>query len=90
MLTPIVEFMDERDVVPRPPVKKLIWNGTEFVPLNLYRMPSPSGSSLAWLRETYGLSGQYVAGCYWEHTRAGYTLMDEKVYMFYTMKWGAK
>ena len=43
MLTPEVEFIDERDAVPRPPVKKLIWNGTEFVPLNLYRMSSPVG-----------------------------------------------
>ena len=91
MLVPKVEFIDELDAVPRPPVKKQIWNGKEFVRLNLYRIDSqPKSEVYEWLQNTYGPPGQYVNGCYWNRLGRGReVLMDEKVYMFYTMKWGA-
>jgi hypothetical protein len=92
MLTPTVEFIDERDIVLPPPVKKLIWNGTEFVPFLLYRRKGvPSNAQLEWLWHTYGRPGVYKYGRHWDYSDSGdITYMDDKVYMFYTMKWGAK
>lgn len=92
MLTPTVEFIDERDIVLPPPVKKLIWNGTEFVPFLLYRRKGTfSVQQKEWLWDTYGSPGAYKYGRHWDYSDSGdVTYMDDKVYMFYTMKWGAK
>jgi hypothetical protein len=88
MLEPIIEFLDERDAVPRPAVKKQIWNGTEFVTMYQHRLEGRlSDEVYAWLKKTYGPPGQYVYGCYWTSEWGKYTVMDEKVYMFYKLKW---
>ena len=62
------------------------------MPLTLYRKVSiPTDEQLRWLEKTYGRSGTYINGRYWEYSRAGnYTVMDEKVYAWYQMKWGNK
>ena len=98
MLTPksefiherMIEYIDERDVtVPRPPVKKQIWNGTEFVPTYLHVAGNLKDEEYRWLEKTYGPPGKFADGCYWD--RPGkFTVMDEKVYMFYKLKWGSR
>jgi len=87
----LVEYIGVVDSLP-PPVKKQIWDGEKFVPLTLYRKVSiPTDEQLRWLEKTYGRSGTYINGRYWEYSRAGnYTVMDEKVYAWYQMKWGNK
>ena len=88
MLTPEVEYIDDSYKVDRPPVRKLVWNGTEFVPLFLYRLEGYVKDEVhQWLVDTYGPQGQYVNGCYWDCFRGKFTVMDEKVYMFYKLKW---
>ena len=88
MLAPKIEFLDERDAVPRPAVKKQIWNGTEFVTMYQHRLEGPlSDEVYEWLKKTYGPPGQFVNGCYWAWVWGKYTVMDEKVYMFYKLKW---
>jgi len=92
MLAPKVEFLDERDAVPRPPVKKQVWNGERFVPITIYKIKGFVGVVQEnWLQKTFGHPGTYRDGTYWDYNRAGdFTLMDEKVYMFYKLKWGSK
>jgi len=100
MLTPksefiherMIEYIDERDVtVPRPPVKKQIWNGTEFVTMYQHRLEGRLGVEVyAWLEKTYGPPGKFGDGCYWAWMMGKYTVMDEKVYMFYKLKWGSR
>jgi len=86
-----VEYIDETNKVDHPPVKKQIWNGKEFVPLLLYRVEHKFDAKVyEWLENTYGPPGQYVNGCYWNYFQGKWTLMDEKVYMFYNLKWGSK
>ena len=92
MLTPAVEFIDEQDIVLPPPVRKQIWNGTEFVPFLLYRRKgAPDNERREWLWNTYGGPGVYKYGSHWDYSDIfDVTYMDDKVYMFYTMKWGAQ
>jgi hypothetical protein len=100
MLTPksefiherMIEYIDERDAaVPRPPVKKQIWNGTEFVTMYQHRLEGRLGDEVyAWLEKTYGPPGKFENGCYWAWMMGKYTVMDEKVYMFYKLKWGSR
>ena len=89
MLAPQVEYLDERDAVPCPPVKKQMWDGEKFVPVTLYKIKGHVGvvahNSLS---TTFGPSGIYRVGTYWQHSKSGdFTLMDEKVYFFYRLKW---
>ena len=86
-----VEYIDERDIVLPPPVRKQIWNGKEFVSFLLYRKKGiPEYERRDWLWNTYGNPGVYKYGCHWDYSNSGnFTQMDDKVYMFYTMKWGA-
>ena len=90
MLVPKVEYIDEKDIVLPPPVKKQVWNGTEFVTFLLYRKKGvPSYEQREWLQNTYGRPGVYEYGRHYDYSFSGdFTNMDEKVYMFYTMKWG--
>lgn len=91
MSTQAIEYIDETIVLP-PPVRKQIWNGTEFVPFLLYRRKgTPGFQQKEWLWNTYGHPGVYKYGYHWDLSYAGnFTQMDDKVYMFYTMKWGTK
>jgi hypothetical protein len=91
MSTQAIEYVNAEIVLP-PPVKKQIWNGTEFVTFLMYRKKSASSyEQREWLRNTYGRSGVYEYGRFWNYSAGGdITYMDDKVYMFYTMKWGAE
>ena len=91
MLAPKIEYIDQ-DIVLPPPVKKQIWNGTEFVPFLMYRRKGvPSDQQREWLCNTYGQCGVYEYGRFWDYSVGGdFTQMDDKVYMFYSIKWGTK
>jgi hypothetical protein len=42
-----------------------------------------------WLLKSFGYPGTYKDGRYWDYSQAGnFTVMDEKVYVWYQMKWG--
>ena len=88
MLAPKIEYIDQ-DIVLPPPVKKQIWNGTEFVPFLMYRRKGvPSDQQREWLCNTYGQCGVYEYGRFWDYSVGGdFTQMDDKVYMFYSIKW---
>ena len=90
MWAPRVEYIDERDIVLPPPVKKQIWNGTEFVSFSLYRRKGIlNGQQREWLCKTYGRPGVWEYGRCWDYSASGsFTIMDDKVYIFFTMKWG--
>ena len=83
-----IEYVEEAPV-PRK-IKKHLWNGTEFIPTTFVRLQSvPTNDQISWLTETFGYDGKYISGAYWEYSRAGgYTLMDEKVYTWFKIKWG--
>ena len=91
MFAPQIEYIDERDIVLPPPVRKQIWNGTEFVLFKLYRRHDvPSVQESEWLWKTYGGPGVWEYGRCWNFSNSGnFTVMDDKVYIFFTMKWGA-
>lgn len=86
-----IEYVDLEVTLP-PPVKKQVWDGEQFVPMTLYKQNGvPNSEQLLWLEETYGAPGTYKNGSYWDFTRAGnFTVMDEKVYTWYQIKWGNK
>jgi hypothetical protein len=77
---------------PRPPVKKQVWDGEQFVPITLYRIKVlPNDAVQSWLLKTFGPAGIHQNGRYWDYSKAGdFTVMDEKVYAWYQMKWGNK
>lgn len=91
MFKQVIEYVDAEVTLP-PPVKKQVWDAdtNSFVPMTLYkRNGMPNQEKLDWLRKTYGSGGVYKNGQFWEYTRAGnFTVMDEKVYTWYQMKWG--
>jgi len=86
-----IEYVDVEVTLP-PPVKKQVWDGEKFVPMTLYKHKGvPNGEKLLWLEKTYGQPGTYVNGRFWDYSRAGdFTVMDEKVYTWYQMKWRSK
>jgi hypothetical protein len=88
---PVIEYVDHEVTLP-PPVKKQVWDGEMFVPMTLYKQTQiPSYQELDWLYNTYGPEGVYKDGRYWDYSRAGnFVVMDEKVYMWYQMKWRNK
>ena len=87
-----IEYLDQESVVLPPPVRKQVWDGEKFVPVTLYRHRGvPDREQESWLEKTYGLSGTYKNGRYWDYSVGGnFTVMDEQVYMWYQMKWGTK
>lgn len=87
----IVEYVDAEVTLP-PPVKKQVWDGEKFVPTTLYKRHGvPDLEEMQWLNATYGFPGTYKNGSYWDYSRAGdFTVMDEKVYTWYQMKWSKK
>jgi hypothetical protein len=87
MFAPQIEYIDAVEV-PYRTVRKLVWNGTEFVPILVYRIQGHLKDEVhQWLRNTYGPRGQYLNGRHWDHYEGKFTVMDEKVYMFYKLKW---
>lgn len=82
------------EVIPAKPapVKKQVWDGEKFVLLILHRQIGvPNREQELWLEKTYGLPGIYKNGSYWDYSVGGnFTVMDEKVYSWYQIKWGNK
>jgi hypothetical protein len=93
MWTQKIEYIDV-EAVPPPPVKKQVWdNETQsFVPMTLHKMKGwPGMEAENWLLKSFGHPGTYKNGTYWDYSKAGnFTVMDEKVYVWYQMKWGNK
>ena len=89
--TQVIEYVDVEVTLP-PPVRKQVWNGEKFVPMSLYKRKGvPREEILLWLEKTYGQSGTYINGRFWDYTLSGnFTIMDERVYTWYQMKWGNK
>lgn len=87
-----VEYINVDEVVLPPPVKKQVWDGEQFVSMTLYKRKGvPSEDKLKWLHRNVGLRATYENGSYWDFSNAGnFTVMDEKVFMWYQMKWGNK
>lgn len=93
MFRQVIDYVDVEITLP-PPVKKQVWD-TEtrtFVPMTLYRRQGvPKQEQLDWLFKTYGQSGVYKNGQFWDYSIAGdFTVMDEKLYAWYQLKWGNK
>lgn len=85
---PVIEYVEVEPALPAP-VKKQVWDGEKFVSMTLHRHQGvPNGEKLLWLEKTYGQPGTYRNGRFWDYSRAGdFTIMDERVYMWYQMKW---
>ena len=88
MWTQKIEYVDAEFTLP-PPVKKQVWDGEQFVPITLYKIKVlPNDAAQNWLFKTFGPAGIHQDGRYWEYSKAGdFTVMDEKVYAWYQMKW---
>jgi hypothetical protein len=86
-----IEYVDAEVVLP-PPVRKQVWDGEQFVPITLYKTTGwPGMEQENWLLKNFGHAGIYKSGRFWDYSRAGdFTVMDEKVYVWYQMKWGNK
>ena len=86
-----IEYVDVEVTLP-PPVKKQVWDGEKFVPMTLYKVGhAPNDTERNWLWRPYGPAGVYVNGHFWDYSHAGnFTVMDEKVYTWFQMKWGNK
>lgn len=73
------------------PVKKQIWDQETqtFVPMALYRhIGRLSDDQESWLFNSFGCPGVYKKDRYWNVSVAGnYIVMDEKIYMWFQMKW---
>jgi hypothetical protein len=84
-----IEYQEVEVALP-PPVRKQIWNGTEFVTVTLYRrLGHLKQEHRDWLANNFGQPNQYLAGRYWDTSRTGlFTVMDEKVYSWFCLKWG--
>jgi hypothetical protein len=83
------------DFVPEPhlPVKKQMWNGTEFVSILTYRLDKTilSQEQVNWLIKTVGRNRVQRPGQYWDCSRAGdFVVMDEKVYVMFQLKWSSR
>lgn len=91
MWTQKIEYVDVEVTLPKP-VHKQVWNGKEFVSMTLYRMFGLlKNEQYEWMIANFGPPGTYKSGQYWDHSRAGsFAVMDEKLYMWYQMKWGNK
>jgi len=82
----------EEDITLPKPVHKKVWDGEKFVPMTLYRLFGlMKHEQYEWMTASFGPPGVYKAGQYWTHSRAGsFAIMDEKLYMWYQMKWSNK
>jgi hypothetical protein len=87
----MIEYIDAEVILPAP-VNKQVWDGERFVPLKLYKIKGwPGVEKENWLLTSFGHAGIYRDGRFWHYSRAGnFTLMDEKVYTWYQLKWTGK
>lgn len=90
MWTQKVEYVDV-EVVTKTTIQKQVWdNDTKtFIPMTLHKSKGiPTSDQIQWLKETYGWPGVYKNGRFWQYSVGGdFTVMDEKVYTWYSMKW---
>lgn len=88
MFTQVIDYETVEVTLP-PPVKKQVWDGQQFVPMTLYRhIGFLKQEQQDWMYESFGPPGVYINGQYWNTTRAGgYTVMDERVYTWFALKW---
>ena len=93
MWTQKIDYVDVAFSLP-PPVKKQVWDSESqtFVPMTLYRhIGFLSKEQQDWMYDSFGPSGVYKNGQFWDVTRAGgYMLMDERVYTWFALKWKNK
>ena len=82
-----IEMADLAPAVVR--VRKQLWDGAQWVETFHYRIPRQMSSrERDWLYAAFGAANVYRLGQYWSYSRGGdYTVMDEQVYMMYTLKW---
>jgi hypothetical protein len=82
-----IEIADPAPDVMR--VRKQMWDGNQWVETAHYRIPRQMNNrELDWLYATFGAQNIYRLGQYWGCSfAADYTVMDEQVYMMYTLKW---
>ena len=89
-----IEYTEVSDIALPPPVKKQVWDEDtqSFMPMTLYKHKGLiSNNAEEWMYKTFGRPGVYKDGRFWDFSRAGdFTLMDEKVFMWFQMKWGNK
>ena len=91
MWTQKIEYIDVvEDTAPRI-IKKQVWDkdNNAFVPMTLARSKGiPTSDQIQWLKESFGWPGNYTKGNFWDYSIAGdYTIMDEKLYAWYQLKW---
>lgn len=86
-----IDYVDMQVTLP-PPVRKQIWDGEKFVPMTLYRHKGVLNQTQeSWMYNTFGPAGVYRNGRFWDYSRSGdFTIMDERVYTWYQMKWSGK
>ncbi len=93
MLEQQIEYIDV-EVVTKTAIQKQVWdNDTKtFIPMTLHKSKGiPTSDQIQWLKETYGWPGVYKNGRFWQYSIGGdFTVMDEKVYTWYQMKWSNK
>ena len=84
-----IEYIDIEAVPEVQRVRKQLWNGDRWVETYHYRIPRQMRSrERDWLYETFGAANVYRLGRFWSSSHAAnYTVMDEQVYMMYTLKW---
>jgi acyl-coenzyme A synthetase/AMP-(fatty) acid ligase len=85
-----IDYIDV-EPCPAPPVKKHVWDGEKFVPMTMHKKKgSLTQEQKQWLHKVAGRNGSYTRGTYWDYSVTGdYTVMDEKLYVWYQMKWGS-
>ena len=84
-----------KDITKRSIVKfRNVWNNDQqtFVEMTLYRRKGTlNEDQMTWLQKTFGNEGVYKNGQYWDYSQSGnFIVMDERVYTWYSMKWGSK
>jgi hypothetical protein len=90
MVNDKIEYMEIVDPMPEVQrVRKQLWNGTQWVETAHYRIPRQiTNQERDWLYATFGAANVYKLGRFWSSSHAAnYTVMDEQVYMMYTLKW---
>jgi hypothetical protein len=93
MWTQKIEYVDV-EVVTKTTIQKQVWDNdtNSFIPMTLHKSKGiPTSDQIQWLKETYGWPGVYKNGRFWQYSIGGdFTVMDEKVYTWFQMKWGNK
>lgn len=63
----------------------------DFVEVIYHRCAIPTLEQRQWLIATFGPAGRFLAGRYWDYSKSGdYAMMDEKVYAWFSVKWGQR